>query len=68
MYSSFCLSRTGVGFYRFSGRSARLRTFGELSRTACRTAVVNYLIFREKMPKSSPRSLPVLALFDFKKA
>ncbi|ELP55393.1 hypothetical protein O53_4224 [Microcystis aeruginosa TAIHU98] len=26
------------------------------------------LIFREKVPNSPPRSLPYLALFDFKKA
>ncbi|GAL93483.1 hypothetical protein N44_02170 [Microcystis aeruginosa NIES-44] len=30
--------------------------------------VVNYLSFREKVPNSPPRSLPYLALFDFKKA
>ncbi|TRT67478.1 MULTISPECIES: hypothetical protein [unclassified Microcystis] len=30
--------------------------------------VVNYLIFREKVPEFSPRSLPCPALFDFKKA
>jgi len=47
----------GVGFYPFSGRSAKLSR-----------AVVNYLSFREKVPNSPPRSLPYLALFDFKKA
>ncbi|TRU70518.1 MAG: hypothetical protein EWV55_17650 [Microcystis viridis Mv_BB_P_19951000_S69] len=30
--------------------------------------VVNYLIFLEKVQEFSPRSLQVLALFDFKKA
>jgi len=30
--------------------------------------MVNYLIFREKVPEFSPRSLPSLVLFDFKKA
>jgi hypothetical protein len=30
--------------------------------------VVNYLIFGEKVPEFSPRPLPWLALFDFKKA
>ncbi|GBF52445.1 type IV pilin PilA [Microcystis sp. 0824] len=30
--------------------------------------VANYLIFREKVPKFSPRSLPGPELFDFKKA
>jgi hypothetical protein len=29
--------------------------------------VVNYLIFREKVPEFSPRSLQVLALFEGKK-
>ncbi|WP_139374473.1 hypothetical protein RVR34_13845 [Microcystis aeruginosa FBCC-A68] len=33
----------GVGFYRFSGYSAKLSR-----------AVVNYLIFREKVPKIPP--------------
>ncbi|MFM6372478.1 MAG: hypothetical protein ACKPH1_00145 [Microcystis panniformis] len=30
--------------------------------------VVNYLIFREKVPEFSARSLPSPVLFDFKKA
>ncbi|MFM7875036.1 MAG: hypothetical protein ACKO8M_00450, partial [Microcystis panniformis] len=47
----------GVVFYRFSGYSAKLSR-----------AVVNYLIFREKVPKITPRSLQALALFDLKKA
>nr|WP_287687824.1 MULTISPECIES: hypothetical protein [unclassified Microcystis] len=29
--------------------------------------VVNYLIFREKVPEFSPRPLPYLALFEGKK-
>jgi hypothetical protein len=29
--------------------------------------VVNYLIFREKVPEFSPRSLPRPVLFDFQK-
>ncbi|REJ60515.1 MAG: hypothetical protein EWV58_19115 [Microcystis aeruginosa Ma_MB_F_20061100_S19] len=46
----------GVGFYLFSGRSAKLSR-----------AVVNYLIFRKKVPEFSPQSLQRSALFEGKK-
>ncbi|WP_287730113.1 hypothetical protein [Microcystis sp. M19BS1] len=46
----------GVGFYLFSGRSAKLSR-----------AVVNYLIFRKKVPEFSLQSLQRSALFEGKK-
>ncbi|MDB9415940.1 hypothetical protein PN487_04885 [Microcystis aeruginosa CS-556/03] len=54
----------GLGWGQGFGFWLRPRAFVEVRSLA---AGVNYLIFRAKVPKFSPRSLPYSVLFDFHK-